>query len=363
MEHDHDLLELLHLPPQDRLVVNSGFVGVPGEGVAVHVPCSEDAGFAMPTTALAGHDDCGWMEDLMHLGDELFAGDDNNVAGTGDHQTSMCGGGPPEGPPPSVSLDRDGSLPSAEKDDVSEATRRQRDRSKTIVSERTRRGRMKEKLYELRALVPNITKVRALCSCSAAAIKELVFKKRKLEIHAKLLCSRADHLQLIRSPVQMDKASIIADAVVYVRNLQSHARKLKDEVATLEAAAPRSPAVRQQQQQHRLSGAADRRQQNRVSTPLADDDEDVESTGAVGARVTHVGATQVGDGRFFVTVECEWRDGVTAPLCSAVESLVCFRVDSSSLGRSGPDRVVSTHILKVHHTLEKILSFSSAPSN
>lgn len=33
------------------------------------------------------------------------------------------------------------------------------DRSKTLISERRRRGRMKEKLYELRALVPNITKV------------------------------------------------------------------------------------------------------------------------------------------------------------------------------------------------------------
>jgi hypothetical protein len=177
MEHD-DLLELLHLPPQDRLVVNSGFFVVPGGGAAVHVPCSEEAGFVTPAAALAGHDDCGWMEDLIHLDDELFAGDDNNVVGTGDHQTSMCGGGPPEGPPPSVSLDRDGSLPSAEQDDMSEATRKQRDRSKTIVSERTRRVRMKAKLYELRALVPNITKVRALYSCSAAAIKELVKKKK-----------------------------------------------------------------------------------------------------------------------------------------------------------------------------------------
>ena len=34
-----------------------------------------------------------------------------------------------------------------------------RDRSKTLISERRRRGRMKEKLYELRSLVPNITKV------------------------------------------------------------------------------------------------------------------------------------------------------------------------------------------------------------
>ncbi|KAL0460626.1 UNVERIFIED_CONTAM: Transcription factor FER-LIKE IRON DEFICIENCY-INDUCED TRANSCRIPTION FACTOR [Sesamum latifolium] len=65
------------------------------------------------------------------------------------------------------------------------------DRSRTLISERRRRGRMKEKLYALRSLVPNITK--------------------------------------------MDKASIVGDAVLYVQDLQMQAKKLKSEIAGLES--------------------------------------------------------------------------------------------------------------------------------
>ena len=138
--------------------------------------------------------------------------------------------------------------------------------------------------------------------------------------------------------MQMDKASIIADAVVYVKNLQAHARKLKEEVAALEAR-PMSPPSRQEQPQHGRRAGAGRLQQQQQQLERRD--------AGTGARVTHVGAAQVGEGRFFVTVECERRDGVAAPLCAAAESLACFEVESSSVGRSGPDRVVSTLTLKV----------------
>ncbi|KAK4492696.1 hypothetical protein RD792_003516 [Penstemon davidsonii] len=65
------------------------------------------------------------------------------------------------------------------------------DRSETLVSEQKRRGKMKEKLYALRALVPNITK--------------------------------------------LDKASIVGDAVLYVQDLQMQAKKRKAEIANLES--------------------------------------------------------------------------------------------------------------------------------
>ncbi|XP_062185512.1 transcription factor BHLH156-like [Phragmites australis] len=297
MDMEHQLHQLLHFSPQEHLMVSSGFFDV-GRGGPAHL---ETSVFVEPVGAVAGTHDSAWVEDLMQqLGDELFGGD-VDAAGTGDHQPWQCDGGSPDDPL-SLSMDGNGSPPPGEQGagelasepqrddgDVSAATRKRRDRSKTIVSERKRRVRMKETLYELRSLVPNITK--------------------------------------------MDKASIIADAMVYVQNLQSYARKLKEEVATLEAR-PGSPNSQQQQG----------RRQDRGAPPA--DGGNAGSAGH-GARVTHVGATQVGEGRFFVTVECERRDGVAVPLCAAAESLACFRVESSSLGRSGPDRVASTLTLKV----------------
>ncbi|XP_076919992.1 transcription factor FER-LIKE IRON DEFICIENCY-INDUCED TRANSCRIPTION FACTOR-like [Bidens hawaiensis] len=64
------------------------------------------------------------------------------------------------------------------------------DRARTLISEGKRRNGMKEKLYELRSLVPNITK--------------------------------------------MDKASIVGDAALYIQDLQTESRNLRAEIATLE---------------------------------------------------------------------------------------------------------------------------------
>lgn len=191
MDMEHQLHQLLHFSPQEHFMPSPGFFSVDDSGQdAAHFP---DGGLFVveqqvgATTGGIDDDSGGWVEDLMQLGEELFGGRDHGgsedvdvIGGAGmgdDLQPWQCdGGGSPDGPPPSISLDGDSSPPSGsgdqgagelasephreDGDDVSAAGTRKRDRSKTIVSERKRRVRMKEKLYELRSLVPNITKVR-----------------------------------------------------------------------------------------------------------------------------------------------------------------------------------------------------------
>ena len=175
MDMEHQLLHLEHFMPSSP----AGFFAVDSGQDPAHFP----NGRLFVEQVGGATDDGGWVEDLMQLGEELFGGqaDGDDVNGTGgmvdDHyQQWQCDDdGSPDGPPPSISLDGDTSPPSVEQggageagelasephhrhredgDDVSGVTRKRRDWSKTIVSERKWRVRMKEKLYELRSLVP-----------------------------------------------------------------------------------------------------------------------------------------------------------------------------------------------------------------
>ncbi|CAI9785900.1 unnamed protein product [Fraxinus pennsylvanica] len=118
------------------------------------------------------------------------------------------------------------------------------DRSRTLISERRRRGRMKEKLYALRSLVPNIT--------------------------------------------NMDKASIVGDAVVYLQELQMQAKKLKAEMDVI----------------------------------------------------------QVEERGFYVRLDCNKGQGVAVSLFKALESLISFNVQSSNIATSA-DNFVMTFTLHV----------------
>ncbi|XP_010557357.1 PREDICTED: transcription factor FER-LIKE IRON DEFICIENCY-INDUCED TRANSCRIPTION FACTOR-like [Tarenaya hassleriana] len=157
------------------------------------------------------------------------------------------------------------------------------DRSRTLISERRRRGRMKEKLYALRSLVPNITK--------------------------------------------MDKASIVGDAVLYVQELQSQAKKLKAEIAGLEASL----------------NAAERYQEN---IPNAQKDH-----GGCGhnlhvcKKITQMDVIQVEEKGFYVRLECNKGKGVAPSLYKSLESLTSFHVQNSNLTSTSADGYLLTFTL------------------
>uniref|UniRef100_A0A6N2L905 BHLH domain-containing protein n=1 Tax=Salix viminalis TaxID=40686 RepID=A0A6N2L905_SALVM len=151
------------------------------------------------------------------------------------------------------------------------------DRSRTLISERRRRGRMKEKLYALRSLVPNITK--------------------------------------------MDKASIIGDAVLYVQELQKQATKLKADIASLESSSAGSD---------RSQGGSNRNPKNSQNTDHP-----------VRKQIIKVDVFQVEERGFYVRLVCIEGEGVAASLYRALESLTGFVVQSSNLATTSEGFVLT----------------------
>ncbi|OIW03906.1 hypothetical protein TanjilG_30182 [Lupinus angustifolius] len=150
-------------------------------------------------------------------------------------------------------------------------SRMKTDRSKTLITERRRRGQMKEKLYSLRSLVPNITK--------------------------------------------MDKASIIGDAVEYVHRLQAQANKLKAEIAGLET----STLVYESYQ---------------GSSSIIDDPLNILVTNnshPISKMIMQIKMYQVEEKGYHGKIACNKGQGVAASLYKALESLAGFKVQNSNL--------------------------------
>ncbi|KAK9153869.1 hypothetical protein Sjap_001349 [Stephania japonica] len=165
------------------------------------------------------------------------------------------------------------------------------DRSKTLISERRRRGSMKEKLYALRSLVPNITK--------------------------------------------MDKASIIGDAVLYVQQLQVQARNLKAEIAGLESSLKRGAA--------RFQGGGENPKKLHV----------LDNNYPICRKIEQMDVFQVGEGEFYVRLVCNKGGGVAASLHRALESLTPFDIQSSNLSTAN-DKFALTFTINVRECGEQM---------
>ncbi|MQL79788.1 hypothetical protein Taro_012241 [Colocasia esculenta] len=188
------------------------------------------------------------------------------------------------------------------------APRPARDRARTLVSERKRRGRMKEKLYELRSLVPNITK--------------------------------------------MDKSSIIGDAILYVRDLQRQARSLTEEISMLESPPTSQTSTTTTPLQPPLHG-------RRPAACRAHDHHDVGSSPAAKGEILQFTACEVGDGgqRFYVRMELVGAGGEGAPppaaaLYRAMEALTFLHLESSSFSSSSSSSTPSDCRHEVNFSLK-----------
>ncbi|CAM8955648.1 unnamed protein product [Rhodiola kirilowii] len=145
------------------------------------------------------------------------------------------------------------------------------DRSRTLISERRRRVRMKDNLYALRALVPNITK--------------------------------------------MDKASIVGDAVLYVQNLQVKAKMLKTEIADIEASVARQG----------LNGKTCNN-----NSHLSPSNNNIFTT--VHRCIKQMDVFQVGEGEFYIKMKSNKGEGIAACLHKAIESFNGgFKIQSTNL--------------------------------
>ncbi|KAL5565823.1 hypothetical protein UlMin_028987 [Ulmus minor] len=169
------------------------------------------------------------------------------------------------------------------------------DRSRTLMSERKRRGSMKEKLYALRALVPNITK--------------------------------------------MDKASIVGDAVLYVQNLQTQAKKLEEEIGDLEAS---------------LLGPDQRYQGSNVVNNVPRTTIHISNTTqSIPKIIIQMDMFQVDERGFYMRLVCNKGKGIGASLYKVLESLTSFKVQTSNLA-SAADRFELTVTLHVKDSVREM---------
>jgi hypothetical protein len=128
--------------------------------------------------------------------------------------------------------------------------------------------------------------------------------------------------------VQMDKASIVGDALLYVQELQAKAKKLKGEIAGLEAS---------------LLGSE--RYQGSTESPKKIQHLQNEHR-PICKNIMQMDVFQVEERGFHVRLVCEKGGGVALSLYKALESLAGFVVQSTNLATVS-ERFVLTFTLNV----------------
>ncbi|KAI3846124.1 hypothetical protein MKW98_015493 [Papaver atlanticum] len=198
------------------------------------------------------------------------------------------------------------------------------DKSRILGTERKRRVQMKHNLYTLRALVPNITKVL------------LINWKHKNVIKMNSI------LMNTCLAMQMDKASIIGDAVSYVQDLQKEAKRLKTEIAELE------PTLMNKIEKSK--NLVENPEKNRTSARNKEHQ--------IYMKIVKMDVFQVDESEFYVRIVCNKGDGVAVSLYKALESLTSFDVQSSKFA-TYPDKLDFTFTLNVKECGGKMMNLSN----
>ncbi|KAG2565429.1 transcription factor BHLH6-like isoform X2 [Panicum virgatum] len=150
--------------------------------------------------------------------------------------------------------------------------------NKNIIMERDRRRKLNEKLYALRSVVPNITK--------------------------------------------MDKASIIKDAIEYIQQLQAEERQVLQEVRALESAAGAPQAI-DDEGLLPLEAAerAKKAKRARSSVPLSAAAPHGAAPPPPPLEVLELHVSEVGERVLVVSLACRKRRDAMARVCRAIEEL------------------------------------------
>ncbi|KAF9612741.1 hypothetical protein IFM89_003751 [Coptis chinensis] len=168
---------------------------------------------------------------------------------------------------------------------------------KNLVSERNRRKRLSQQLLALRALVPNITKAMAI-------------------------------------GVQMDKRSVLVDALSYLKNIHEETERLQKE-------------LKEQQQRPRLSDLRESSQDNPSGTQrIPRTSAAAVATTKPKAQITEIDTEKIEDKRFVVKIICKGGSGVGSDVLRVFESLD-FEITYTSLQQLQPQEVLVTIFIRV----------------
>ncbi|CAL9129166.1 unnamed protein product, partial [Musa textilis] len=174
----------------------------------------------------------------------------------------------------------------------------------SIIKERERRKRLNRTLYNLRSVVPNVTKVKSTAAMSLQLM----------------------HLILVFG-LQMSKAAILFDAINYIQQLQGQERSLLEEISEQESHRKRVAPVGAE-----LCHAQAKK---RRTAPRSSCSAESELPMMPSVEAMEVSVRELGNGISVISITCSKKRHVMVRVCEVVESLDLRIISAGVASRSG----------------------------